>query len=195
MQRFFFTLIQSMKARAKLQACTCAATVLAIDLKAWQQAGVLTLILDFDGVLNSHGEDQLTSVIIAWLNNCVKLFKVYILSNKPTKARQQYFARHFPQITFIVAEQKKPYPAGILQICQLSGNIGRQVLIIDDRLLTGILAGCLAGINTLFIQAPLVNFQRRILSELFFLSLRVLERIYLGFSLNDVCGYRKLHKM
>lgn len=195
MQRFFFTLAEASKGRQGLKNCAVVRTVLDLNLSALQAAGIKTLILDFDGVLNSHGEDALEPELVAWLNHSINLFKVYILSNKPTPARQQYFATNFPASNFIIATQKKPYPAGILQICQLSGNIGREIVIIDDRLLTGILAGYLAKINGIFIQAPLVNFRIRPIKELFFLSLRIVERIYLGFSLNDVCGYRKLHKV
>jgi len=195
MQRFFFTISQSLKARRQIKDCLIRSSVCELDLSALQQQAITTLVLDFDGVLNSHGENYVHSELCPWLINCIKLFKVYILSNKPTAERQEYFARTFPQINFITSAKKKPYIDGILQISKLSGSIGQHIMIVDDRLLTGVLAGCLANIKVCFIQAPLVNFNKRPIKELFFLFLRFIERIYLGFKLNDVCGYRKLHKM
>jgi predicted HAD superfamily phosphohydrolase YqeG len=185
----------ALKFSAQLRTCARVATIVDLDLASLHAAGVTTLILDFDGVLNSHGENSVDPLVFDWLTSCQTQFKVYILSNKPTMVRQAYFASNFPAIGFICALQKKPYIAGILQIGQLSGSIGQQMLIVDDRLLTGVLAGYLAGIKATLIQAPMVNFKRRPIHEAFFLILRVLERIYSRVSLNDVCGYRKLHKV
>lgn len=193
MPRFLFALVQALKFKRAIQSSLRVATISDLDLAQLAKTGIKVLILDFDGVLNAHGQEQINPLLLNWLNAASKSFKLYILSNKPTDTRVAYFAQNFPHIHFVTKVAPKPYPAGILQIQKLSATIAAQILIIDDRLLTGILAGHLAGIKTCFIQAPWVDFKHNFFVEFWFLLLRLGERIYLGVDLNDVCGYRKLH--
>lgn len=138
------------------------------------------LILDFDGVLASHGELEMPLEKFEWLQKLIGNFpevKIYILSNKPNKQREHYFRQHFPSINFVSGVRKKPYPEGILKIIQLSKTNPENCIMVDDRLLTGILAAILASVQPCLIKKPVRNFQKRFIKESFFAFLRWFERL------------------
>lgn len=145
------------------------------------QHNVTALTLDFDGVLASHAEPDPRPEVLEWLRACILTLpdiKFYILSNKPTEERLEYFKIHFPQIIFVIAAQKKPYPAGLQQIADLAKcSVGR-VMLVDDRLTTGVLAAVLAGAQACWINASYTNFLKRPIRESFFFMLRSLERLF-----------------
>lgn len=148
------------------------------------KSGIKVLILDFDGVLASDGQHEPHFEIKDWLDQCVDIFKdnIFILSNKPKIERKRYFAEFYPNIQFVHSKRKKPYPDGIEQILKNTKVNPEEALIVDDRLLTGILAGMITGIKAKFIRSPYQNFKQKPLSELFFASLRVFECQLLKFS-------------
>ena len=76
--------------------------------------------------------------------------------------------------------RKKPYPDGLLKIIQDEKIDPKLVCLIDDRLLTGILAAELAGTQAILITKPLSNFERHFFKECFFSILRALESAYLA---------------
>jgi len=154
------------------------------------------VILDYDGVLAAHASPVVHPKVKAWLQQLLQVFppeRVYILSNKPTWQRAEYIEKTFTGLNFISGVAKKPYPAGILQILQQNDNVAERVLIVDDRLLTGCLAGVIAGVQPWLIMQPWVDFTKRPVRESFFLSLRFIERIILGVSLNGIRGNRELY--
>lgn len=105
--------------------------------------GCLVLVLDFDGVLAPHGHAEPLPETILWLDRCVGfagLKRVYVLSNKPSQVREEFFRKKYPAIRFVRAGRKKPYPDGLLAIIRDEAVEPRQVLIVDDRLLTGVLS-------------------------------------------------------
>lgn len=138
------------------------------------------VIFDFDGVLSAHGEARPDKKVLPILQKSLALFghdNVFILSNKPLKIREDYFKQHLPQVQFIYANRKKPYPDGLQQIIAITKSAPNAHSLIDDRLLTGGLATCLAGTNMVYINKPLQNFQRRFFVESFFQILRSFERL------------------
>lgn len=144
---------------------------------------IKTLILDFDGVLNSHGENNLGPKEFSWLDAFVKDnkdIKIFILSNKPSNIRKYYFRKHFPNIIFVAGKRKKPYPDGLEQVTSLSGESNSNTIIIDDRLATGILAAEIFGCKASLITKPLTKFSKRPLIESFFCSLRFLEKLIIN---------------
>lgn len=144
---------------------------------------VRILVLDFDGVLNSHGEAYPHSEVIVWLKDLQSVLgpeNIFILSNKPSGARIQFFATHFPGIRFIQGVRKKPYPDGleaVFKLKELSSKQILQVALVDDRLLTGMLATCIAGCQGIYIQKPYIQFNKRPIVEFFFQLLRKMERL------------------
>lgn len=147
-----------------------------------QCTGIRALALDFDGVLAHHGAPCPIPEAIAWLKECQKLFggdKIFILSNKPTEGRRQWFAEHFPNFRFISGVRKKPYPDGLQKTGALAGVPLASILMVDDRLLTGCLAALVAGASPCYIRTPYVSFRHRPCAELFFMTLRLTERILL----------------
>lgn len=140
--------------------------------------GIRAIVVDFDGVLAPHGENCPNSNLEDWLNSCVHSFglgRVFILSNKPTLRRQAYFTEHFTGIEFVIGK-KKPYPDGILKIAKITDLIPAELLVVDDRLLTGVLAAIIAGASARYVVNPLANFTKRPLVESFFAALRKIER-------------------
>jgi predicted HAD superfamily phosphohydrolase YqeG len=143
-------------------------------------AGGLILVLDFDGVLAPHGYDAPLPAVDAWLRECAAapgIRGVTILSNKPTRRREAYFAEHHPGVRFVTGVRKKPYPDALLALMAADGAEPRQIVVVDDRLLTGILAGVLAGTQCVYVTPPLADFSCRTASEILFALVRGLERL------------------
>lgn len=144
-----------------------------------KQQGVAVLVLDFDGVLAAHGESYPVKELHHYLQECVNTFgseQVFILSNKPLPSRIAYFKHHYPGIRYITSVKKKPYPDGLQKIIAVTKQPPGALMLVDDRLLTGSLAACIANVPVTYITQPYVCFSKRPLPELFFMSLRFLER-------------------
>jgi HAD superfamily phosphatase (TIGR01668 family) len=147
------------------------------------QRGVAALVLDYDGVLAAHGSPTPRADVIAWLQDLTRAYaphKIYILSNKPTFERAEFFAQHLPEIIFVKAKRKKPYPDGLEQILAMSGLSASQILLVDDRLLTGVLATLIAGTQACWITKPYVDLRARPLAEGGIMFLRWIERTALS---------------
>jgi len=152
-----------------------------LDPEALRSSGVAILALDFDGVLSHHGAPAPLPEMVAWLKRYEALFgggRLFILSNKPTDERKQWFAKHFPEIRFVSGVRKKPYPDGLNRAAELAGVPLSSIMMVDDRLLTGCLSALVAGALPCYIRRPYVSFRHRTFSELFFLTLRALERFF-----------------
>jgi len=157
-------------------------TVTGLDPAQAAAEGVRCFILDFDGVLASHGETEVPPEVFAWLTDLTANhpeIQAFILSNKPTAERARYFQSHFPAVTFIKAKRKKPYTDGIDEVLQRAGVAPQQAIMFDDRLLTGVLAGLLARTRVKYIARPYSNYAKRPGKEAFFTLLRVAERLIL----------------
>lgn len=137
------------------------------------------LALDFDGVLAPHGNLELLPEAKSWLDKILAELtecRVFILSNNPYPKRQEYFKHNYPQIHFVVAKRKKPYPDGIEEILALAKLRPEQLLLVDDRLATGILAAIICGVRGLWVYKPYVNLCARPIKESFFIILRAMEK-------------------
>jgi hypothetical protein len=155
--------------------------ILTLDPEALKASGVTVLALDFDGVLANHGDPAPLPDAIEWMKRCEAVFggdRIFILSNKPTEVRRHWFASNFPAIRFISGVRKKPYPDGLYKTGELAGAPQSQILMVDDRLLTGCLAALVAGARTCYIRQPYISFKQRPLAELFFFLLRKTERCF-----------------
>lgn len=157
------------------------ASISTIDPTELKIQGIAALALDFDGVLAGHGTPAPLPEAVAWMNHCEAVFggdRVFILSNKPTDGRRQWFAEHFPAMRFISGVRKKPYPDGLNKTGELAGVPLSSIMMVDDRLLTGCLAALVAGARPCYIRRPYISFNRRPVAELFFWLLRVGERLF-----------------
>lgn len=162
-------------------------TITDLRLADLERLGIQILVLDFDGVLAPHAEPCLDPQVYRWLQDFSQSFpvnKIYILSNKPTIQRQEYFQQHFPGIKFIVAKRKKPYPDGLLQIIQETAFKPEQLLLVDDRLGTGIIAAIISGTRAYWVNQPYADFKKRPVRESFFAGLRWLEQKLLAININ-----------
>jgi HAD superfamily phosphatase (TIGR01668 family) len=159
------------------------ATILTLDPEALKSSGIAALALDFDGVLAHHDAPAPLPGAIEWMRRCEAVFggnRIFILSNKPTEGRRLWFARNFPEMRFISGVRKKPYPDGINKTGELTGVPLSQILMVDDRLLTGCLAALVAGARPCYIRRPYVSLGHRPLAELFFMLLRRFERCFVA---------------
>ncbi|SEH06681.1 HAD family hydrolase [Candidatus Venteria ishoeyi] len=186
LKRSFYALQQAWSYRHCLQQaqqnrqCADISTLLPQDL---QQQGISVLVLDFDGVLASHGEIAPAPTVQSWLKQCTAstdIQQIYLLTNKPMSARFAWFEQHFPQVQCFISPSKKPYPDGLLAIAKQSGQPVEKLLLVDDRLLTGVLAACIAKVPVLWLNQPLTNFRKRPLQESFFMLLRKMDKLLLG---------------
>ena len=180
-QRFCYSVYQFMRYYVALkqdfhQAHTQTECVTNITADILPKAQVL--VLDFDGVLAPHGASEPLSEVQVWLTNFIKTGKmpVYILSNKPNSQRAAWFAQHYPEITFVAGVRKKPYPDGLHKIADMAKVPLSQIILVDDRLATGILATKIAGCQSLLIMHPYQNQQAHPVKEKFFAFLRAAEQ-------------------
>ena len=157
-------------------------SILDIDPVALKKSGIKALAIDYDGVLAGHDAPNMRPYTQAWLQKLLEIYPpehVFILSNKPSEDRKAYFKKHFPGVGFVRGQAKKPYPDGLLWIvaqCQIEKN---QLLMIDDRLLTGVLAALIAKCSFVWIKKPYTNYHKRPLVEGIFFLLRKMERALL----------------
>lgn len=138
------------------------------------------LALDFDGVLAAHGKPELEASVEQWLRTLIQQVspeRIVILSNKPTAQRRDYFKRNFEGVDFIGGVRKKPYPDGLQVICEQKAVPASEVLLIDDRLLTGVLATIEAGSQAIWITKAFSSFKHDFVGECFFAFLRWMERL------------------
>ncbi|MDD2897615.1 MAG: hypothetical protein PHI31_02765 [Desulfuromonadaceae bacterium] len=157
------------------------ASILTLVPEELLSSGIAALALDFDGVLAAHGSLTPLPEAIGWLKRCEAVFgrdRIFILSNKPTEERRQWFAQHFPAMRFISGVRKKPYPDGLKKTGELAGVPLSSILMVDDRLLTGCLAAIIAGARPCYIRYPYVSYTTRPFAELFFQILRAGERLF-----------------
>lgn len=149
-----------------------------IDINALKQCAKF-IALDFDGVLAAHGKPEPSIEVQSWLQRLLQVFpenQVVILSNKPTEERRQWFASRYPGIDFIGGVRKKPYPDGLQLICQRKNTPADTVLLVDDRLLTGVLATIEAGAQAIWITEAYQDFSGGFIHESFFALLRICEK-------------------
>ena len=157
-------------------------SILVLDPASLRLEGISALALDFDGVLAHHGAPCPIPEAIEWLKRCEAVFggeRIFILSNKPTEGRRLWFSEHFSAFRFISGVRKKPYPDGLEKTAELAGVPLPSILMVDDRLLTGCLAALVAGARPCYIRSPYYSFRHRPLAELFFMTLRKIERVLL----------------
>ena len=152
-----------------------------IDCRKLKKEGVKVLVLDFDGVLAPHGKIHLEGKIRKWLTVALKTFpnKTYLLSNNPKSKRFVWLQKNFPQLHLLAGVRKKPYPDGLNKIIEHAKVQSKDVILIDDRLLTGVLATINAKTRVMYISNPeMHHLSRFFLQECVFSTLRFLEKIY-----------------
>jgi|APSaa5957512535_1039671.scaffolds.fasta_scaffold81313_1 uncharacterized protein len=187
MSRFIYSIQQAFKYRQALINIKDRGMAIKklIDInQAWlDEQNVQTLVLDFDGVMATHGEELPCEEVVQWLNalsNTMPQKNIYILSNKPTLLRKQYFQEHYPEITFVAGVRKKPYPDGMNAVAELSKVSPEYIALVDDRLLTGCLACVIAGAKPIWVTEPYTNVKKHPVPETFFKVLRWMDRKFVG---------------
>jgi len=153
-----------------------------ITLERLDAADIAILVLDFDGVLAGHDANVLPPETEQWLRKLslsVGEQRIAILTNKPKATRLRYLATIFPSIFVVTGVRKKPYPDGLLEIAQFKGVPPHRLVLVDDRLLTGMLATCLSYTQGWYFSHPYCNFRQHFFKECFFKFLRTFEKWWL----------------
>ena len=183
-KRFFFSIQSGWRYRKAIRAARSSSlrvnTLPELSTRQLEQAGIKALVLDFDGVMAAHGASVPEQAVCDWLRACMAEYprmKWFILSNNPWEQRRAWFKIHFPSLLFISGVPKKPYPGGLYEAVNQARLAPSEVAIVDDRLLTGVLAAILAGCQPIWVAQPYYNYRAHPLKESFFAMLRALERL------------------
>lgn len=151
-----------------------------LTVEQLEKANVAVLVLDFDGVLAPHDTDVPTPSAQAWLGAMSRGLgeqRIAILTNKAKPARIQFFKTNFPGIQVITGVAKKPYPDGLWEIANYRGIESSRLMLIDDRLLTGMLAASIAPCQARYFIKPTQSYRKHFFKESFFSLLRGTERL------------------
>ncbi len=148
------------------------------------------LVLDYDGVLSSHGEIMPSDQNIEILKKLVasEIF-LAIHSNNPielSEKRQKWMKINFPSILWMPPRPHKPNPSTLLHLAQRWKISPENIAMIDDRFTTGGLAAFRSKSKFILVQNPLVNFRKRFYSELWFSSLRWVEKMIYELPANEI---------
>ena len=181
--RILYSCIQAWRYRRSLARYTSdpalqAAAVTDLSPQQLLARGIKCLVIDFDGVLAAYAKSRPIQEAELWLHACIKAFgdKIFILSNKPTLQRKYYFATNFSTIEFVIAARKKPFPHGIDYILQKTKLMPAELLVIDDRICTGILAAAITNTHGCFITKPYADYVTHPIKEGLFYCLRRFEQ-------------------
>ncbi|HFL8824100.1 MAG TPA: hypothetical protein V7791_00135 [Candidatus Azoamicus sp. OHIO1] len=187
MLRFFYFIFYFIKYRRFLKkylTSSLYSSNVLIDVSPYylRKIGIKVLILDFDGVLSSYGETYvLINDVLFWLKFSLEIYtfeNIFIFSNNMTKSRNLLLNKIGINMV-INRAKKKPYPDAIISILYYKNLLYHEIIMVDDRIFTGILAAELANIRGLFIISPYYNLKDNFLKEFFYIILRKIERFVL----------------
>jgi predicted HAD superfamily phosphohydrolase YqeG len=181
-KRLIYTVSKMLKHKNQISAVKdehCLESVTRLSVEFLNKHNIKIVTLDFDGVLAAHGKPELNEEVKIWLDSFANEFgqeNIFILSNKPTQVRLEYFKKYYPQIRFISGVAKKPYPDGLKKLIEIANCEPKTVALVDDRLLTGCLACIIADCYPILITKPYVDYDNYNTSEKFFAFLRKWEQ-------------------
>lgn len=144
--------------------------------------GIEVLVLDFDGVLAEQGSLGLQPRFKQWLDQLHEQmgahWRIYLWTNCPSCARRALLRQQCPYLDtrYFEGHSKKPHPAGLQALSRTLKIDPSRILVVDDRLGTGILAGLLTGTQVVWVTDPVKNIAGQPWTELGFNLLRSVER-------------------
>jgi len=152
-------------------------------VKDLKKNGLKYLILDFDGVLAEHNGIKLNKQIKVWVKQSINLLgknRIFILSNNKSKhqERSAYYKKNYPDIIFVDNLYSKPYPYDVYKIFKkykIKNEEYKNILLIDDRLFTGILLSMIIGIKSMYLKKPIINWKYNFLRESYIFFIRKIE--------------------
>jgi predicted HAD superfamily phosphohydrolase YqeG len=156
----------------------CTPILIDVSPETWYAQGIRVLVLDFDGVLSVYEGDSPLLEVDTWLSAAEKIFgdAIFVLTNLPTPERQALFDTRYPGIHLVRAARKKPYPDGIQAVLDKTGCEAHQLLLVDDRLLTGIVLAVSMGVRGCWVTKPYQNFDLHPIKERYVTVLRYLDQ-------------------
>ncbi len=127
-----------------------------------KKSGAKAVILDHDGVLGPNLSPEPDSTGKAFISDCLAVFgagKVFILSNtkRMKEARRRFYSSaQMNGVTFIEAEPK-PSLEGLYVAQQKSGVNAKEIAVVDDGILTGILMAIDGGAIAVYVRREKMN--------------------------------------
>jgi len=149
-----------------------------VSPETWYAQGIRVLVLDFDGVMSFYEGEAPLPEVDTWLSAAKGVFgdAIFVLTNLPTPARQAMFDTRYPGVHLVRVARKKPYPDGIQAVLEKTGCERHQLLLVDDRLLTGIVLAASMGVRGCWVTKPYQNFEAHPGKEYFVTALRWLDQ-------------------
>lgn len=133
------------------------------------------LVFDFDAVLNTDGELLIHPSYQRHFSSLLEHFPVAIYSNAHLPQRKKAMLEAYPNLTWLEIPPKKPSAQRLEEISNIWSLKPQNILMIDDRILTGGLSAYRAGTQFAHIIKPITCYRKRFFRELFFALLRALE--------------------
>lgn len=158
-------------------------TIADLDPQVLYDQGIRVVVFDFDGVLAPQDDLHVLEPELKKLADFCQVFSqqnVIMWSNNPIPARMLALQAQFPDVEWL-DDKPKPHPDAILQLIQVKACDPKVVMVIDDRLLTGILAGILAGTQVRLVTNPKIRKRGNFIVEVGFILLRKIEQFVFKF--------------
>jgi predicted HAD superfamily phosphohydrolase YqeG len=150
-------------------------SILDVDLNFCQKHKIQGLIFDFDGVLNTDKSLLITLTYEKHFTYLLDHLPIAIYSNAHFPARKKAMLERFPKLTWLDIPPKKPSPLRLDEIAHIWSLKPENLLMIDDRLLTGGLCAFRAGTQFAYLTTPLTSYKKHFFREIFFTILRKVE--------------------
>lgn len=186
MFRFFFSIYYLFKYKAfikkQLISSNCVvSTVLDINSYFCRLFCIKFIMLDFDGVLSSHNDVNFDENVFYWLKFTYEIYgksSLCVYSNNIFISRI-LFLKKIGIVNTSIGFRKKPYPDFINNVLNNKKLLYHEIILIDDRISTGILAASIAMIRWCLVKNPYLNIKGNFFVELFYIFLRKLENLFL----------------
>lgn len=113
--------------------------------------GIKLLMLDFDNTIVPYTTDMPTPEVEQWLKTmCQSDIQICVVSNSHKDRVPKFCAqRGIPCIT----HAKKPSPSGVKRCMEQFSITGKQAALVGDQIYTDTLAGNLAGVQSILVDA------------------------------------------
>lgn len=127
------------------------AAVERIDLEGLKRAGVRALLLDRDNTIVPRDRETAPAVVEAWLDRARELgFSLHIVSNNFHRSQ---VARSAEELGMgFISHAMKPTPFALKRALGKLGIARHEAVMIGDQVYTDVLAGKLAGIETILVR-------------------------------------------
>ncbi len=124
-----------------------------VNLDELEDSGIRGLLIDVDNTLISHGSLEMTPDRLAWAEEAMRRFSTCLVSNSVRGKRVRHICEHLGCEGIAVwTWDRKPFRGGIRRALRLTGTQPQETAMIGDQLLTDVLGGNRAGLQTIWVE-------------------------------------------